>query len=117
LKKQSSPDPATAARFSGTYFEFGKRKTKNFITACKKHGASVQAAFTCAEMVAVAMNSLQITPLPHHFAPCILVDLRKYVTPPIGTGHSVCGSSGLIVEQDLRPADSLWGLIRETTGS
>jgi len=115
LKYESTLDPDGPAQVSAVWFAFDKRKTKQFLAACKKHDTTVQAALTCAEMLAVAINSLKDTPLPHHMVICAPVNIRPYVTPPISNVHSVCGSSGLIWEQDLRPEMGLWSLVQETT--
>ncbi len=66
-------------------------------------------------MLAVSVNSLGSSKLPHHIVICAPVNLRPHVSPPIGNENSVCGSSGLIWEQDLRPEMTLWSLLQETT--
>jgi hypothetical protein len=115
LKPQSNLDPNSPAPVSAVWFEFDKKKTKEFLTTCKKHNSSVQAAITCAEMLGVAINSLSLSPLPQHMLIWIPVNLRPYVNPPISNENSVCGSSAGVWEQDLGSEISLWDLVKETT--
>nr|MDO8110669.1 hypothetical protein [Candidatus Sigynarchaeota archaeon] len=115
LKPQSNLDPNAPAHVSAIWFAFDKKRTNQLLSACKKHNVTNQAALTCAEMLAVSVNSLGISGLPHHVVICAPVNLRPYVTPPIGNENSVCGSSGLIWEQDLRAEMTLWSLLQETT--
>jgi hypothetical protein len=115
LKPQSMFDPDDPAKVSAVWFALDQRKTTQLRTACKGHDVTLQAAVTCAEMLAVAINSLVATPLPHHMVICAPVNLRPYVTPPISNEQSVCGSSAVFWEQDLRADMSLWSLTHETT--
>jgi hypothetical protein len=115
LKHQSTLDPNGPAVVSAEWFAFDERKTKQLLAACKKHDATVQAAISCAEMLGVAINSLAISPLPHHMLIWAPVNIRPYVTPPINDEHSVCGSSTIIWEQDLRSEMNLWSLVQDAT--
>ena len=115
LKYQSDLDPNNPAPVSAVWFDFNKEKTNKFLIACKKHKVSVQAAISCAEMLGVTINSLNITPFPHHMLIWIPVNLRPYVTPPIKNENSVCGTSACMWEQDLDSEMELWNLVQETT--
>ncbi|WP_371806729.1 phthiocerol/phthiodiolone dimycocerosyl transferase family protein [Candidatus Lokiarchaeum ossiferum] len=115
LKYQSNLDPNDPAPVSAVWFDFDKEKTERFLIACKKHNVTVQAAISCAEMLGVTINSLSLTPFPHHMLIWIPVNLRPYVTPPIKNEHSVCGTSACMWEQDVDSEMKLWNLVQETT--
>lgn len=115
LKYQSDLDPNSPAPVSAVWFDFDKDKTKRFLTACKKHNVSVQAAISCAEMLGVTIYSLPLTPLPHHMLIWIPVNLRPYVSPPIDNENSVCGTSACMWEQDVKSEIKLWNFAQETT--
>ncbi|ETO13970.1 hypothetical protein RFI_23395 [Reticulomyxa filosa] len=99
--KPRDKDQSPIGKISFHTFEWDAQSTEEFRLACRKHGATVQGAFSAACIVAVCcLNNFQ-SQEPTKIRLIVPCQMSPHVDPPVNSHDCVCGAAALVFEVSI----------------